>query len=138
VLFTKNKEELFVYHYSIIGGKAKLLRKVYDFEKGCDYDLFLDFIENSIGVTDLDKDNLGEITFAYQKACISDVSPKGLKLLILENGNKYIIRGTNSIDKPGIKVDGSKKVDASFDEAPAGFLSLANKIWDKVDRIVLK
>ena len=134
VLFTKSKEELFVYHYSIIGDNAKLLRRVYDFEKDCEYDLFIDFIKNSIGVTDLDKNNLGEITFAYQKACISDVSPKELKLLMLENGNKYIIRGTTSIDKPGIKVDGSKKIDASFNNAHASFLSHANKVWDKIEK----
>lgn len=134
VLFTKSREELFVYHYSISGDNVKLLRRVYDFEKDCKYDLFMNFIENSIDVTDLDKDNLGEITFAYQKACISDVSPKELRLLMLENGNKYIIRGTTSIDKPGIKVDGSKKVDASFDKAPASFLLHADEIWDKVEK----
>lgn len=134
VLFTKNKEELFVYHYSIIGDNSKLLRKIYDYEKDCEYDLFIDFIDNSISVTDLDKNNLGEITFAFQKACISDVSPKELKLLMLENGNKYIIRGTTSIDKPGIKVDGSKTVDVSFNKAPARFLSHADKIWDKVEK----
>ena len=82
VLFTKSKEELFTYHYSIIQGNVKLLRRVYDFVKDCDADLTLDFIENSIGVTDLDNNNLGEITFAYQRACISDVSPKQLKLLM--------------------------------------------------------
>lgn len=133
VLFTKSKEELFVYHYSINGDNAKLLRKVFDFEKDCEYDLFLDFIENSISITDLDKNNLGEITFAYHKACISDVSPKELKLLMLENGNKYIIRGTTSINKPGIKINGSKKVDTSFDKAPTNFLSHADKIWDKIE-----
>jgi hypothetical protein len=134
VLFTKSKEELFAYHYLINGDNAKLLRRVYDFEKDCEFDLFIDFIENSIGVTDLDKNNLGEITFAYQKACISDVSPKELKLLMLENGNKYIIRGTTSIDKPGTKVDGSKKVDTSFHKAPASFLSHADKIWYKYEK----
>lgn len=134
VLFTKSREELFVYHYSISGDNVKLLRRVYDFEKDCEFDLFINFIENSIDVTDLDKDNLGEITFAYQKACISDVSPKELRLLMLENGNKYIIRGTTSIDKPGIKVDASKKVDASFDKAPASFLLHAEEIWDKVEK----
>lgn len=61
VLFTKGKEELFVYHYSIIGDNAKLRRRIYDFEKDCEYDLFIDFIEHSIGVTDLDRNNLGEL-----------------------------------------------------------------------------
>ncbi len=134
VLFTRNKEELFAYHYTIDADNVKLLRKVYDFEKKCDYDLFLGFIENSIKVTDLDTNNFGEITFAYKKACISDISPKGLRLLMLENGNKFIIRGTTSIDKPGIKVDGTKNIDASFKNAPDNFLSHANKIWEGINK----
>ena len=134
VLFTRNENELYVYHYSINSDNVRLLRKVYDYVKDCDYDLFLEFIENSIKVTDLDKNNYGEITFAYKKACISDISPKDLKLIMLENGNKFIIRGTTSIDKPGIKVDGTKKVDASFNNAPAGFLSHADNIWDDIKK----
>ena len=90
-MFTLKEEELFVYHYSITSDNVTLLRKVYDFEKDCgDYDLFLEFIDHSIQVTDLDNNHIGEITFAYKKACISDVSPLGLKLMILENGNKFI------------------------------------------------
>ena len=134
VLFTRKKDELFVYHYTVNSGKAKELRKVYDFEKDCKYDLFLDFIDNSIKVTDLDNNNFGELTFAYKKACISDVSPKDLKLIMLENGNKFIIRGTTSIDKPGIKAEGSKKVDTSFNNAPATFLSYADNIWDNIKK----
>lgn len=134
VLFTQNKEELFVYHYAINADEVKLLRRVNDFERDCDYDLTLEFVDNAIQVTDLDKNNLGEITFAYKKACISDVSPKGLKLIILENGDKFIIRGSTSIDKPGIKVDGSKNVDSSFDNAPDNFLSHANKIWEGINK----
>ncbi|MTB52683.1 M949_RS01915 family surface polysaccharide biosynthesis protein [Lewinella sp. W8] len=132
VLFTKGEEELFVYHYAVAGSQAKLLRRVYDAEKSCEFDLFLSFIESSISVTDLDENNLGEITFAYRKACISDVSPKELKLLTLENGNKYIIRGTTTLEAPGMRVDGSKTVDASFNEAPASFLTHAESIWEKV------
>ncbi len=134
VLFTQKKEELFIYHYAINGGNVKLLRKVYDFEKDCDYDLTLAFIENSIKVTDLDNNNFGELTFVYKKACISDVSPLGLKLAMLENGDKFMIRGTTSIDQPSIKVDGTKNVDASFKDAPDSFLSHANKIWESVNK----
>ena len=134
VLFTQNENELFVYHYAINADNVKLMRKVNDFEKACEYDLVLNFIENSIKVTDIDNNNFGEVTFAYKKACISDVSPKNLKLLMLENGNKYIIRGSTSIDMPGYKIDGSKKVDSSFNGAPANFLSHANEIWSKISK----
>ncbi len=53
---------------------------------------------------------------------------------MLENGNKYIVRGTTYIDLLVMKVDGSKKVDDSFNSAPTSFLSHANKIWDKVEK----
>lgn len=136
-LFTQKENELFVYHYAINGDNVKLLRKVYDFEKDCEFDLFLEFIGNSIKVTDLDNNNVGELTFAYKKACISDVSPKGLKLLMLENGNKFIIRGTTTIVEPGGRIDGTKNVDASFKNAPNSFLSHANTIWESIKQETL-
>ena len=131
-MFTKKKSELFVYHYAISSDNVRELRRVYDFEKDCDYDLTIEFIEEAIKVTDLDNNNFGEITFAYKKACISDVTPLDLKLLMLENGNKFIIRGTTVIDKPGIKAGGDKNVDPSFNNAPASFLLHADNIWDNV------
>lgn len=134
-LFTKkDREELFVYHYAINSGDVKLLMKVHDSEKDCDYDLTLEFIENATKVTDLDNNNFGEITFSYKKACISDISPMDLELIMLENGNKFTIKGTTSIDKPGIKVDGTKNIDASFENAPDDFLSHANKIWESISK----
>lgn len=133
VLFTKQMHELFVYHYSINGDDIKLLRKVYDFsEKGCEYDLFADFVSNATTVTDLDNNNLGEITFAYKLACISDLSPIGLKLLVLENGNKYIIRGNTQINMGKETIGGDKNIDPSFEKAPASFLQHANKIWERI------
>lgn len=132
VLFTKDDFEIHVYHYLIKSKESKLLRKVYDFIKDCDYDRTLEFIENSISVTDLDKNNIGEITFAYRIACISDVSPKELKLLILENGDKYIIRGSTIINMGDQEIGGEKNVDASFENAPEEFMLHANKVWSKV------
>jgi len=130
VLFTKREHELFVYHYIIQSGSIKLLRDVYDFsEKGCEYDLFADFIKDSITVTDLDNNNFGEITFAYNLACISDLSPIVLKLLILENGNKYIIRGHSKIVLGDETIGGDKNIDSSFVKASPEFLEFANKVW---------
>lgn len=122
VLFSNKEHELFVYHYASKSGEAKLLRKVYDFtEADCEFDLFADFIEKSITVTDLNKDNYAEITFAYQLACISDVSPKALKLLMLQNGEKYIIRGqTEAYLGNNEYIGGDKTVDASFASGNGG------------------
>jgi len=131
-LFTQTKEELFAYHYTINADEVKLMRRVYDFEKDCEFDLFLELMDDAFNVTDLDQNNIGELTFAYKKACISDVSPKELKLLMLENGEKYIIRGFTSIDVPGVKIDGAKEVDSSFDHAPTSFRAHADQVWDEV------
>ena len=130
VLFTTNKEELFVYHYAVKNKNVRQLRKVYDFEKNCDADLLIKFIERSIVISDLDQDNYGEITFAYKKGCRSDVSPLTLKLLTLENGEKYIIRGSTLIDfGGGAPYGGEKNIDPSFYNAPKSFLRSANIIW---------
>jgi hypothetical protein len=130
VLFTRNRDELFVFHYVTINNNTKRLRRVYDFEKDCEDDLTITFIEESIKVTDLDNDNLGEITFAYKKTCSTDVSPMTLKLLTLENGEKYIIRGTT---KPKyIDSGGDKNIDQSFYKAPSSFLKNANHVWGNI------
>ena len=127
VLFTLKNYELFVYHYVIKNDIVRQLRKVYDIEADCEYDLSLYFIDSSIVISDLDQDNYGEITFAYRKACRSDVSSSTMKLITLENGEKYIIRGTTKI--PGYSEESQKKIDPSFYNAPHPFLTNANRIW---------
>lgn len=134
VLFTQKEAELFVYHYVIDTDNPKVLRKIYDAEKGCDYDLTLEFVEAAIKLTDLDNDNIGELTFAYKIACISDVSPVGLKLLMLEDGKKFILRGNTIIKMGNDKIGGDKTVDASFKNGPDPFLSHANKVWDSINQ----
>lgn len=134
VLFTRKEDELYIYHYAIISDNVKLLRKVYDFERDCDYDLTLEFIANSIKITDLDNNNFGEITFAYKKACISDVSPMDLKLIMLENGNKFIVRGRTTVNLGNEKLGGDKNINSSFKNAPDNFLSHANKIWESINK----
>jgi len=134
VLFTQKEEELFVYHYAIDANNPKLLRKIYDAEKDCDYDLTLEFVGEAIKLTDLDNDNIGEITFAYKIACISDVSPVDLKLVLLEDGKKFIVRGRTVVNMGDNKLGGDKSVDASFKSGPDNFLSHANKIWDSINQ----
>lgn len=134
VLFTQKEEELFVYHYLIDAETPKLLRKIYDAEKGCDYDLTLEFVEEAIELTDLDNDSIGELTFAYKIACISDVSPVGLKLVMLEGGKKFILRGSTIIKMGSDKLGGDKTVDASFKNGPSSFLAHANETWNSINQ----
>ena len=121
--------QLHARHYA--GGK--LLREVKDLVERCELDLSLAFVPGSEGVTDLDGDGIGEATFAYKLGCRSDVSPLTLKLLVLEGGEKHILRGETRVDVGnGERAGGSYKVDpSSFKRAPA-LLAHAKKVWQAV------
>ena len=119
---------LYARHYAA----GKLLREVKDLVERCEFDLTLAIVDGSPRVTDLDKDGIGEATFAYKLGCRSDVSPLTLKLLVLEGGAKHILRGETRVDVGGGEsMGGTYKVDASFARAPA-FLAHAKKVWQAV------
>jgi hypothetical protein len=121
-------------HHASAGGEVKTLREVKDRSEDCEFDNNTWFTENSLQITDLDKDGMGEVTFAYELLCTSDVSPAELKLLLLEGGDKYIIRGQTTITLPGEEgtIGGEKQVDASFEKGPPEFLKHAEAQWKKL------
>lgn len=110
-------------------GVSRVLRTIRDHEERCDGDLFGKFIDESFAVTDLDEDRIGEVTFAYELGCMTDLSPKDLELLVLENGDKYVIRGATRIEFEGEGYGGEQHIDDSFDEAPNAFLAHAKAVW---------
>ena len=118
---SKNREIwLFANHYAVdSSGEVKTLRTVKQ-KADCDeFDLIADFRTASFGVTDLDSDGLGEVTFAYRYTCTSDVSPLTYKLLMIENGDKYIMRGSTEINAGnGEYYGGDYTIDESFQTAP--------------------
>ncbi len=121
----------YIYAYHYISGRDgyELSRKITDFELNCEFDLDIFFIEKSLTITDIDKDGYAEITFVYHKTCASDISPKVMKLMMLENGKKYAIRGTTKIE--GFEGGGECNVDKTLKKAPKGFYKHAQKIWDE-------
>ena len=129
-VFTKTDEELYMLHYAFPNGSPILKRKVIDFVRDCPFDVTLEFVENTIEVTDLDNDNFGEVSFMYKTACRSDMSPATLKYLTIEDGEKYIIRGSELMDfgyeEP---YGGEMNIDASFENGPTSFLVHAKKVW---------
>jgi len=74
-------------------GTTSLLWDIIDFEQNCPFDIDVQFIKNSIQITDLDKDGITETTIAYKKYCRSDITPAFLKILIHENSTKFALRG---------------------------------------------
>jgi hypothetical protein len=137
VVFSAKREkqtvELFVDHYVVpAGGKAKLLRNVKELVEECEEDLTAQFHPAALGVTDLDGDGYAEITFAYEVGCRGDVSPDDYKLLLLENGDKYILRGTTVIDThdyANADAGGEFKPDPAKGKWPAAFYKRATELW---------
>lgn len=124
-------KELHAYHYKYNNDKYEIVREVKDFEKNCMFDMRARFIEESAFVTDLDKNGFAELTFVYRLGCTSELSPDGLKLIMLENGKKYAIRGNTEVDYGNENIGGETNTDEAFKEAPKEFLDFAKKIWKK-------
>lgn len=121
--------ELYGYHFIMDGNSGEELWKIQDFVKDCEFDIRLDYVPESLSITDLDDDGIGESTFLYNMSCKSDVSPDDLKLMMHENENKYALRGYTYISS--VDAGGDYKVDASFNNAPASFLQYAKEQWSK-------
>ena len=131
-IFSEDESELFAYHYLVESNGVKLSSENKDVEKDCEMDLTLEFDRESISVTDLDKDNIGEIIFAYRKACISDVSPKQLNLIILEEKNEFFIKGQTAVTLGNDTLMKAKIDETNFSGAPNEFVNHATKIWKKI------
>ena len=109
--------------------KLVLIRQITDNEDHCELDNDLQFMTESLRITDLDKNNYAEITFLYKVGCRSDVSPIGLKLMVIENGNKAGVRGKTQ--PRGFGFPKEKVADAAFKKLPKAIQDQAHKLWDK-------
>ncbi len=125
-------KELFGYHYISDNSGYSQLWKINDFIRECPVDLTLEYIPNSLVITDLDKNGTGESSFLYKMSCKGDVSSDDMKLIMHEGKNKYAIRGTMELVMNGRVLEkGNMKTDPSFDKAPEEFLGFAVKQWNK-------
>lgn len=128
----KRSAEIFAYNYIVDGGSNKLLWKMYDFIKDCEFDVTLNFIENSLTITDEDNNGIGESTIHYKMGCRSDVSPVDMKLIMHEGETKYAIRGNTRVEIKGQDpIGGEMNIDKSFESAPKELLRYAKVQWDK-------
>ncbi len=124
-----------VYHFaSADAEKYKLIRLVQDFnENPCASPPFVlegDFYKESISVTNLDDDSFGEASFMYYFNCASEINPRTVKLMMIENGEKYSIKGTDYIAEY-YSDSGKKEFGSEFTTAPESFKEYAGKTWDK-------
>ncbi len=124
---------LFVSHYKKEYKEYVLVRKVKDFQQACMLDNLLEFCEMPVSITDLDTNGYAEVIFVYRNACLSDVSPQTMKLILLENGEKYAIRGTTQVvyDKKKGYVGGEMHIDKLFEALSPRILKYAKQQWTK-------
>jgi len=117
---------LYAYHYTENAkGEFQLVEDIVDFVKDCEFDIILGHELDAISLTDLDSNQVGEIAFIYRTSCTSDVSPSTQKLILLENGTKYALRGSTEVMGMG----GEFEPDQAFDSAPDGFQAHAESMW---------
>ncbi|UKN03020.1 hypothetical protein K6119_05760 [Paracrocinitomix mangrovi] len=124
--FVYTSQNLYAYHYVQKNGNTTLVREVTDFVEDCEFDLIMGHELGAISLTDIDEDQIGEISFIYRLTCTSDVSPSTQKLIMLEDGEKYPLRGTTRVMDFG----GEFEAGEEFNKAPNGFLDHATKMWN--------
>ncbi|MEA3451701.1 MAG: hypothetical protein U9Q83_07335, partial [Bacteroidota bacterium] len=118
------------YHFAGTEHHYSLIRMIQDGDDACQCppnDLENEFYEKSISITDLNEDGFAEITFMYYMLCAEEVIPVPTKLMMLENGEKYAIRGDSYLNN--YKIGGAKFGDMKG--ADQVLIDYANETWDK-------
>lgn len=114
---------------SAAGRPWRLSWQLRDFVTECPLDINVAFVPDSLTVTDLNRNGVGEVTMIYRTACRGDVSPSTMKLIVREMATKYAIRGTGRIRMGGSSYGGERHIDPTFSRDPA-LRRYALKRWD--------
>ncbi|THU39764.1 hypothetical protein FAM09_11635 [Niastella caeni] len=123
--------ELYAGHY-LVGDSLQLTWKVYDFISDCMVDLEASFIKNTLQVTDLNNDGVGEVWLMYKTVCHGDVSPLTMKIIMYEGAQKFAMRGHNKVRVSATKFNGGDyKFDEAFNAGPKAFRDFALQLWNK-------
>lgn len=131
--------ELYSFHFVKKDAIYKLLWLLSDALKKCPFDITLDFINNAITITDLDKDSIAETKIQYKIVCRSDVSPAAMKLIMHEDTVKYALRGYSwlkqgpddkfTVTDKDVNLDGLPKPKEEWDQ----YLQLAGRYETEKD-----
>lgn len=127
--------------------------EIKDFVRNCAYDMYIGLANsNSIYITDVNNDNLAEVSLVYYLSCRSDVSPSNMKLIMRSDKKKYALRGKTipksyakhidlnqfnpNLDEVRSLKDYDKDMgrylnENDFSGSPKEFLILARSLWKK-------
>ena len=128
---------LYVNYYRVSKGVTKRIRLLRDKERCGELDNVSELVEKSIALTDLDHDGDGEVTFVYGMGCGEGVGNTA-KLMLLEDKNKYAIRGSMSLDdrRMNFKTKGEMKLGTQLKKLGEPFLNYAIEVWKKYTHLV--
>ncbi len=129
-------ENLYGTHVAILDGEVKTLRSVKELKTECEDDWNASFEQRAVSILDLDKDGYGELSFGYRVTCTSDVSPNTYKLMVLENGEKHILRGSDIIDM-GSEVIGDGEYKMEGFKGEKVLLEHLKKVWKNTVKVKL-
>ncbi len=92
--------ELFAYLFVKKNDVYILKWRIYDFlDQWTDGDFHINFIPNSLSISDLNEDQIAEIILGYDYACRLEAnSPGTMKFLAYEGQTKYALRGKTVLD----------------------------------------
>ncbi|MFC6095555.1 M949_RS01915 family surface polysaccharide biosynthesis protein [Flavobacterium qiangtangense] len=123
---------LYAYHFIRSNNTIEQNWKLYDYVKDCPLDIEASFLTNTLHVTDLDNDGIGEIWVMYKLACTGDVSPSEMKIIRYEGKHKAAMRGESRVKISETEYDGGNYTfDKAFNDAPGYFREYAKKMWTK-------
>lgn len=83
-----------------------------------DLDYKVDFFTQQISATDIDHNGYTELTIPYNLFCGGDIDPSTIKIIFMNNGQKFAIRGHSLVLIKGeAPYGGNKTIDASLNNS---------------------
>jgi hypothetical protein len=82
-------------------------------------------------VTDLNKDRIAEVWIIYKGICVDDEIHANMRITLCQANKRYTMSGTRSIKIEGEPLKGSYQFDPAFKNAPAVFVTYAEKLWKR-------
>ena len=135
---TKNSEnngrdsQIYAYHFILSKNIIKQNWIIYDYIKDCPVDIEASFLKNTLYITDLNNDGIGEIWIMYKIVCHGDVSPCEMKIIMYQGKQKLAMRGQNRVKVSDKEYyGGNYTFDKAFNEAPNYYKDYAKKLWNK-------
>lgn len=123
--------ELYAYHFILKKDSIKQSWKVYDFIKDCPVDIQANFIKNTLQITDLNQDSIGEVWLMYKVVCHGDISPPQMKIIMYHGQQKYAMRGRSKVKLSKNQYEGGEyKFDTAFLKGPNKFREFAKQLWN--------